>query len=330
MRAKHSPEITGQPIEHFKGLAPDFSPTAPSPQDIDAWVKMAVDQNPQIIAQQHALDAANEDVETARAARLPTLAFTASYGSNTAWGQFGSNNFNIPATSSGYGPTYALVLQVPIFSGFSVTSHVRQALANRDLSADTLEQTRRSIQRQARNSFHATLAGLTEIEARKQALLSAQTALEATETGLEVGTRTIVDVLINEQQLFSAQRDYARARNNFVVNGLLLKQAAGTIQATDVSAVNGMLVSDAEAALDVSADAGDAAMPGLPTAPSQMSAPASTDSSNGTDTTPKPAKKKRRNTRRQRRHQPRRRPLRRQRPDKNAICGNRHDGSFRD
>jgi hypothetical protein len=171
---------------------------------------------------------------------------------------------------------------------------VRQGLAIRDAAADQLEQTRRSIQRQARNSFHATLAGLTEIEARKQALLSAQTALEATETGLEVGTRTIVDVLINEQQLFSAQRDYARARNNFVVNGLLLKQAAGTIQASDVAAVNGMLVSDAEAALDVSADAGDAAMPGLPTAPSQSQniAPTSTDSTNGTDTTPKPTKKK--------------------------------------
>ena len=152
-----------------------------------------------------------------------------------------------------------------------MSGRVRQALATRDAAADTLEQTRRSIQRQARNAYHATLGGLSEISARKQALLSAQTALEATQTGLEVGTRTIVDVLINQQQLFSAQRDYARARNNFVVNGLLLRRAAGDIHADDLSAVNALLVSDAEAALDLPADASDTTMPGLPSRPAKAS-----------------------------------------------------------
>ncbi len=287
-------EITGQPIEHFKGLAPDFAPTAPAPEDVDAWVKMAVDQNPQIRAQQLAVDAANHDVDTARAGHLPTLAFSASYGERAQWGTFSSNNFDFPATSTSNGPTYSLIFQVPIFSGFAVSGHVRQALATRDAAADTLEQTRRSIIRQARNSYHATLAGLTEIEARKQALLSAQTALEATQTGLEVGTRTIVDVLITQQQLFSAQRDYARARNNFVVNGLLLKQASGNIHASDLAAVNTLLVSDAEAALDQPTDASDTAMPGLPSRPVkaiESDKPISTD---GTDTPVKKHKKKQR------------------------------------
>jgi outer membrane protein len=266
-------EITGQPIEHFKGLAPNFQPTAPSPVDVDAWVKMAVDQNPQIRAQQLGLDAANHDVDTARAGHLPTIAATVTYGDFNQWGTSNFDGLSFPATELNRGPTYAVTLQVPIFSGFAVSSRVRQALALRDAAADTLEQTRRSIERQARNSYHATVAGLTEIEARKQALLSAETALQATQTGLEVGTRTIVDVLINEQQLFSAQRDYARARNNFVVNELLLKQAAGDIQGSDVTAVNGLLVSDAEAALDQPADASDIAMPGLPTDPTKASEP---------------------------------------------------------
>jgi outer membrane protein len=282
-------EITGQPIERLKGLASDFAPTAPSPEDVDAWVKKAVDQNPQIRAQQLALDAANHDVDTARAGHLPTLAFNASYGDHSQWGQFVSNGFPIPATSTSYGPTYSLTLSVPIFSGFAVSGRVRQALATRDGAADTLEQTRRSIERQTRNAYHATLAGLSEIAARKQALLSAQTALEATQTGLEVGTRTIVDVLINQQQLFSAQRDYARARNNFVVNGLLLRQAAGDIHADDLSAVNALLVSDAEAALDLPADASDAAMPGLPSQPAKSSEAETTD--HAADAQAKPIKK---------------------------------------
>ena len=272
-------EITGQPIDRLKGLASDFAPTAPTPEDVDAWVKKAVDQNPQIRAQQLALDAANHDVDTARAGHLPTLAFNASYGDRAQWGGFSVSGVpvQIPATSASDGPTYSLILQVPIFSGFAVSGRVRQTLATRDAAADTLEQTRRSIVRQARNAYNATLGGLSAIAARKQALLSAQTALEATQTGLEVGTRTIVDVLINQQQLFSAQRDYARARNNFVVNGLLLRQAAGEIHADDLSAVNALLISDAEAALDQPADASDAAMPGLPGQPAKASEAGTTD-----------------------------------------------------
>jgi outer membrane protein len=285
-------EITGQPIEHLKGLAPDFAPTAPTPQDVDAWVKMAVEQNPQIQAQQLALDAANHDVDTARAGHLPTLSFEASYGDRAQWGTFSSNGFDFPATSTSNGPTYSLVLQVPIFSGFAVSSRVRQALATRDAAADSLEQMRRSIIRLTRNAYHATLAGLTEIEARKQALLSAQTALEATQTGLEVGTRTIVDVLISEQTLFSAQRDYARARNNFVVNGLLLKQESGSIQGSDLTAVNALLVTDAEAALDQSADASDIAMPGLPIRPAKATESDKPAGSDNTNSTTAPSKKK--------------------------------------
>ncbi|MEO8742519.1 MAG: TolC family outer membrane protein [Lysobacteraceae bacterium] len=284
-------EITGQPIERLQGLAPDFTPSAPTPQDADAWVMTAVAENPQIRAQQLALDAANHDVDTARAGHLPTLSAGASYGDRAQWGTAGFNGSTFPATSSSNGPAYSLTLNVPIFSGFAISGRVRQAIATRDAAADTLEQTRRSVIRQARNAYHATLAGLTEIEARKQALLSAQTALEATQTGLEVGTRTIVDVLISEQTLFSAQRDYARARNNFVVNGLLLKQASGEIKAADLENVNRLLVNDAEAALDPSADASDTAMPGLPSLPAKASQPDTTDNA---DAPAKPAAKKHR------------------------------------
>jgi outer membrane protein len=111
--------------------------------------------------------------------------------------------------------------------------------------------------RQTRNAFRALMAGLSGIEARKQALVSAQSALEATEAGFEVGTRTIVDVLISQQVLFQAQRDYSTARHQFLVNTLRLKQAAGTVEIQDVAAVNRFLVSDAEAALDQPAEEDD-------------------------------------------------------------------------
>jgi outer membrane protein len=286
-------EITGQPMDGLKGLPADFQPQAPSPQDVDAWVKQAVDLNPDIRAQQLALDAANHDIDTARAAHLPSIVGTASYGDRSQWGSStfsrGTDVAGFPATGTSKGPTYSIELVVPIFSGFAVSSRVRQAIFTRDAIADQLEQLRRSIVRQTRSDYNAVLAGLSEIEARKQALLSAQTAYEATETGLEVGTRTIIDVLITQQQLFSAQRDYARARNAFIVNGLKLRQAAGTITIEDLQAVNRLLTANAEDALSVPANGDPEAMPGLPTLP------ASSPSSSNTlpaDTLPAKATKK--------------------------------------
>ena len=152
-------------------------------------------------------------------------------------------------------------LTIPIFSGGLTQSQVRQAIYTRDIADDQLEQERRNITRQTRNAYRALIAGLTEIEARKQALESAQSAMEATEAGFEVGTRTIVDVLISQQVLFQAQRDYSVSRHNFLVNTLRLRQAAGTVEAKDVAAVNRFLVADAEAKLAVDQDAETTPLP---------------------------------------------------------------------
>jgi outer membrane protein len=92
-----------------------------------------------------------------------------------------------------------------------------------------------------RNAYRAVEAGMSEVSARRQALISAQSALKATEAGFEVGTRTIVDVLLSQQQLFAAQREFARARHNFIVAGLALKQAAGVISVADLEGVNALL-----------------------------------------------------------------------------------------
>jgi len=127
---------------------------------------------------------------------------------------------------------------------------VRQALDLRDVAADQLEQQKRAILHQTRTAYRSLVAGKAEVEARRQAVVSAKAAYEAGEAGLEVGTRTIVDVLIAEQQLFQARTDYANARNTFMVNLLKLKQAAGILEVSDMEAVNRALVADADATLD--------------------------------------------------------------------------------
>ena len=128
-------------------------------------------------------------------------------------------------------------------------SGVRQALAQRDLASDGLEQTRRALIRNTSNAYQALVAGVSEVEARRLAVVSAQSALDASQVGLEVGTRTVLDVLQNQRTLFQAQVDYSEAKYRFLQNRLLLEQAAGTLDGTDVQDINRLLTADAESRL---------------------------------------------------------------------------------
>jgi outer membrane protein len=247
-------EITGQRLTTLKGLAADFRPQNTDTRSIEEWVAIALASNPSLKAQAEALAAAEKDVATARAAHYPTLSATAGYGDDARWGD-NTRRSPLPESeshfgNSGTGPSYGLTLSVPIFSGFATQSRVRQALHQRDAVSDQLEQLKRSVTRTTRGAYRNLISGQAEVEARRLAVVSAQAAYEAGEAGLEVGTRTIVDVLIAQQQLFLAQREFARARHGYLVNLLRLRQAAGILEASDLELVNRSLVADADAALE--------------------------------------------------------------------------------
>lgn len=244
-------EITGTWLENIKGLESSFQPTLPQPEKIDAWVAEALENNPGLQASELAVIAADKDVGTARAGHLPTLSAQVSYSDSASWGTFTSNGFSSPSNSLSDGPSIGISLNVPIFSGFATRSRVRQAVYTRDAVQDQMVQQRRAVTRQTRSAYRALIAGISSIDARTQSVVSAQSALDATEAGFEVGTRTIIDVLQSQQQLYTAQRELSRARHDFLVNTLNLKAAAGTLDVEDIKGVNQHLTADAEAALAV-------------------------------------------------------------------------------
>lgn len=245
-------EVTGRPLDGLRGLSEDFRPVLPETEGVENWVRLALENNPTLRARLLDVQAARYDIATARAGHLPTLSATADYnesGNTVDIVQIGRGPLpRSSTTTDGY--TIGLRLDVPIFTGFATQSRVRQAVNLRDAAEDQAEQQRRAVTRQARNAYRALLAGIAEVEARRLAVVSADSALEATQAGFEVGTRTIVDVLISQQQLFEAQRQYATARNAFQVDTLRLKETAGVIAAEDVIAINNQLVADTEALLE--------------------------------------------------------------------------------
>jgi outer membrane protein len=233
-------EITGTPVANLKGLPDDFKPALPEARDVDGWVATALSENPSLKAQAADLEAAEHNVETARSGHYPTLGLRASYGKaipglydNPAF--FGNNDAN---TSVG------LTLNIPIFSGFATQSGVRSALAQRDVARDQLEQQKRALERSTRSAYQALVAGISGVEARRLALFSAQNAYEASQVGLEVGTRTVLDVLNNQRTLFVAQEAYSLAKYNFLQSRLLLEQAAGTLDVSDLEDINRLLSTD--------------------------------------------------------------------------------------
>ncbi len=243
-------EITGEPLESLKGLGTDYQPKLEDTDGLQAWVDRALNGNPSLQAAALALEGAEANVSTARAGHLPTLDLSGGWNDSTTWGARSSAGTPFPANSLSDGHNIGVTLTVPIFAGGATQAGVRQALANRDATADALEQQRRGVVRQTRNAYRSLAAGAAEVEARSLAVVSAKAALEAGEAGLEVGTRTIVDVLLAQQTLFAAQTQFASARHNFLVNELSLKQAAGTLEPKDIDVVNRLLVQDAEATLD--------------------------------------------------------------------------------
>jgi outer membrane protein len=234
-------ELTGQPVGTLKAVQIDIPLNMPEPSDPEQWVAVALEQNPALAARRYSVDVAESDIATARAGHYPTLSFDITRRSSDGWGESLQNDVVNSARSDSLDTSIGVLLSVPIFEGFGTQSRVRQSVQFRDAAADQFEQERRAVVRATRNAYRAVIAGMSEIEAREQALVSARSALEATQAGFEVGTRTIVDVLLSQQQLFVAQREYARSRHNFIVAGLRLKQSSGVIDIADIERVNALL-----------------------------------------------------------------------------------------
>ena len=240
-------EITGRDLRALKALPQDFQPELPTAFDGEGWVQAALDNNPSLKAQEYRVKSAEASVETARGGHYPTLYFGGNYGRTRSDGDSSDNILNVSGDfeSESNSRSIGLTLSVPIFAGGATQSQVRQALAQRDIANDELEQQKRALVRNTRNAYRTLVAGVSEVEARKAAVFSARSAYDASQVGLEVGTRTVLDVLNNQQTLFNAEREYALSRYNFLQSRLQLEQAAGTLDIDDLQDVNRLLTVDA-------------------------------------------------------------------------------------
>lgn len=223
-------EITGSYPAKFSKLGKFLPLTRPEPEDIDAWTEISLEQNLDIIATLNAVETVRKEIKVQRSGHLPTLDIVGRRDFNQTGGRFGS----IQIHSSSIG----LELNVPLFQGGLVSSRTRESRQRLEQQLQRLEQTRRQAQRLTRQAYLGVISGISRVKALKQAVISSETALQATEAGLEVGTRTAVDVVASERVTSQSRRDYARARYDYILNTLRLKRSAGILSLEDLAKVN--------------------------------------------------------------------------------------------
>lgn len=223
-------ELTGSPATDLSGVDESMKLATPSPADVEAWTKSALTQNLQIEASQLALEIATDEVKVRRSGFYPTLDLSVSHQYQDSKDPiFGNENQN---------SAIGVQLTVPIYQGGATNSRVEEAIQLQEQARQGLEQQRRIVLRQTRDAYLTVQANIDQVSALNQARISAQSALDATEAGFNVGTRTTVDVLNARQNVFRAQRDLERARYDYLLNSLRLKEAAGSLSGEDVQAIN--------------------------------------------------------------------------------------------
>ncbi len=219
-----------QPVDQLSGLNQQFPLDVPSPNNVGEWTRTAEQQNLGIKAASYALEAAQAGKNASRAGHYPSLSLQATQSDSEFDGSSG--------IADQEDTTISINLNIPLYAGGATSSKSRQAGFQLRQAQSNLELQKRLARQQTRSAFLGLNAAIASVKALKQALISNQTAVEATTAGFEVGTRTSVDVLNALRNQYRAERDYAQSRYDYLINRLKLKQAAGVLDKADIETIN--------------------------------------------------------------------------------------------
>jgi outer membrane protein len=236
-------EIIGDPFDSLARPIEPFETANPDPISEDRWVEMALQQNLSLVSSRLAADIARENVSVARGGHFPSLDLVGSAAKLNTNGvdTFDDGNPAGGTTLDQHQRSIGIQLTFPIYSGGSVSSQVRQAVYTHRAAKERLERVARQTEHDARDAYLGVLSEISRVKALHRAVESNLTALRATESGYEAGTRTAVDVLQSRQQWVQAQTDYAHSRYEYMLNVIKLQQAAGILSEQSLQRINGLL-----------------------------------------------------------------------------------------
>ncbi len=226
-------EIINRDLSQLQPLGNAVPLEQPLPSDIQQWVNKALKNSLELRQQNKLVESAALSAEVAKSGHYPTLDLV---------GQLSSNN-NSNSLYGSDNDSYSLGIQatLPLYSGGATRAKVSEARLLQQQAETMLEQTKRSTVKTVRSNYLAVNTAIELVKARTQALSSAETAFQAIQTGVEVGTRTTTDLLDAQTDLYSAHHDLAQSRYDLLLARLSLKQSSGVLALSDIEAVNRLL-----------------------------------------------------------------------------------------
>ncbi|AYV21042.1 MULTISPECIES: outer membrane channel protein TolC [Vibrio] len=227
-------EITGQEHKNIDVLDTDRFSAARPEQSVTFFLEEAQNKNLDLLSARIGQDIAKDNITLASSGHLPKLTLDGGYNygnernNNNVASQFdGSNAFNA-----------GINLSVPLYTGGNITSQTKQAEFAYVEASEQLEQTYRSVVKNVRANNNNINSSIGAIRAYEQTVISAESALEATKAGFDVGTRTIVDVLEATQALYNAESNLSDSRYDYIISILNLRQSVGTLSEQDIVDIN--------------------------------------------------------------------------------------------
>ncbi|EFO47322.1 TolC protein, partial [Vibrio parahaemolyticus AQ4037] len=219
-------EITGQEHKNLNVLDTNRFSATRTNSPAETLIDEAKTKNLSLLSARISQDIARDNISLASSGHLPTLSLDGGYNygdtSNSARDNT-TDNFNIGVN-----------LAVPLYTGGNVTSQTKQAEFAYVAASEDLEAQYRSVVKDVRAQNNNINASIGALKAYEQSVVSARSALEATEAGFDVGTRTIVDVLDATRRLYDANKNLSDARYNYILSVLQLRQAVGTLSEQDI------------------------------------------------------------------------------------------------
>ena len=234
--------ITGAEYKDMDEPGSGLPLAMPHPANQQTWVQTSLQQNLTLIAARLAANAAQDRVRAAFGSDVPTVSLVASRSystGNTSETVFGQLFHGLGSTSNDR--QIGIEFSLPLFSGGGDEARIHQTQYQAMAARDAVEQASRTTVQQARDAYLGVVTGIANVRALRQALISSQTALKATEAGYKFGTQTEVDVLNALSALVSAQTNYATSRYSYINSLIQLQYAAGTLSAPEVATINGWL-----------------------------------------------------------------------------------------
>ena len=227
--------IIGASTPLLSPLSDEFPITLPDPMERELWVKLALENNYQLKAARLNQVAAKNSARASGASHLPNIDIVGRVTKSTSQsGQFGGFIQNPISGLEQDNRQYGIQVTLPLFAGGAISSARRQAYAIYDRTKEQALYTERSVIKDVRSNHYNVQTQVANVKARKQALTSAASALKATEIGYEAGTRNVVDLLQAQRGLYTAQRDLAGARYEYIISMLRLKSSAGSLNPDDL------------------------------------------------------------------------------------------------